>query len=94
MRLLPSLGMALPREVPAGGRVIAGEYFAAGMRVGISATNMHRDKGVFGEDAEEFVPERWFREGAGEMEKHLFHVSFAERAWDVVASTGRGGRGD
>ena len=75
MRLLPSLGMPLPRKVPAGGRMIAGQFFAGGVEVGISATNMHRDKGVFGEDADEFVPERWFREGAGEMEKHLFHVS-------------------
>lgn len=75
MRLMPALGMALPREVPPGGREIAGQFFPAGVKVGINATTLHRDKGVFGEDADDFKPERWLRKEVGNMEKHMMHVS-------------------
>ena len=74
MRLVPALGMALPREVPPGGREIAGRFVPGGVKVGINATTLQRDQGVFGADADEFNPERWFREDAGNMEKHMMHV--------------------
>ena len=75
MRLLPSLGMALPRDVPPGGREIAGQFVPGGVTVGISATNLQRSREVFGEDADEFNPERWLRGDAANMEKHMLHVS-------------------
>jgi cytochrome P450 len=74
MRLHPSVGLTLPRHVPAGGRAISGEWFAAGTRVGINAAVVQRDKAVFGEDAEEFVPERWSRKGAAKMDRIMFQV--------------------
>lgn len=76
MRLHPSVGMTLPRHVPRGGCVIAGQWFPEGTRVGINAAVVQRDRGVFGHDADEFVPERWFRPNAAKMERCMFQVSF------------------
>jgi cytochrome P450 len=75
MRLHPSVGMTMPRHVPAGGFAISGAWFPEGTRVGINAAVVHRDRNIFGDDAEEFVPERWFRKEATQMERYLLHVS-------------------
>lgn len=74
-RMHPSVAMSLPRHVPKGGRDIAGHFFPEGAKVGVNAMVMHRDKGVFGDDADEFKPERWFRENAADMERHMLNVS-------------------
>ena len=74
MRLHPSVEMTLPRHVPVGGAVIAGGWFPEGTRVGVNAAVMQRDKSVFGEDADAFVPERWFRSDATKMERYMFQV--------------------
>jgi cytochrome P450 len=74
MRLHPSVGMTLPRRVPRGGCVIAGRWFPEGTRVGVNAAVVQRDQAVFGSDANEFVPERWFRADAARMERYMFQV--------------------
>lgn len=74
MRLHPSVGMTLPRLVPRGGCVIAGQWFPGGTRVGVNAAVIQRDRNIFGDDANEFVPERWFRPGAARMERYMFQV--------------------
>jgi len=62
MRISPSFGTGLPRYVPKGGATIAGRYFPEGYKVTCNQNAVHFDKECFGEDAEEFVPERWLRE--------------------------------
>ncbi|KAE8871021.1 hypothetical protein PTNB29_01365 [Pyrenophora teres f. teres] len=79
MRLHPSVGLTLPRHVPAGGCVISGEWFPAGTRVGINAAVVQRDKAIFGEDADELVPERWFRKGAAKMDRMMFQFGSGSR---------------
>lgn len=74
MRLHPSVGMTLPLHVPAGGAVIAGEWLPEGTRVGVNAAVTQRDKSIFGEDADAFVSERWFRPDAARMERYMFQV--------------------
>lgn len=59
MRLHPSVGLHLPRIVPAGGCQIAGQYFPAGSCVGVNPTVLHRNEAIFGEKPNEFRPERW-----------------------------------
>lgn len=72
MRIHPSVQLCMPRIVPAGGATICGEYFPAGVTVGCNPAVIHRDKGVFGEDADEFRPERWLDEKrAKEMDKAI-----------------------
>jgi cytochrome P450 len=63
MRISPSFGLGLPRYVPKGGAVIAGRYFPEGYRVIMNQNVVHFDKECFGKDAEQFIPERWLRDG-------------------------------
>ncbi|KAL9031271.1 MAG: hypothetical protein Q9196_000678 [Gyalolechia fulgens] len=61
-RLHPPFGLPLERVVPAAGATICGQHFKAGTVVGMSAWVVHRDKDVFGQDAEEWRPERWLED--------------------------------
>jgi cytochrome P450 len=74
MRLHPSVGLTLPRNVPARGCEIAGNFFTAGTRVGVNAAVIHRNRDIFGDDADDFVPECWFRPDAANMDKYMFQV--------------------
>ncbi|KKA30627.1 hypothetical protein TD95_000859 [Thielaviopsis punctulata] len=58
-RMHPAAGLPLERIVPAPGLTIAGRYVPGGTIVGVSAWVLHRNKSVFGEDADTFRPERW-----------------------------------
>ncbi|KAJ4358701.1 uncharacterized protein N0V89_003285 [Didymosphaeria variabile] len=66
LRIHPAVGCPLVRVVPAGGAHIAGRYFPAGTEVGINAWVIHRNKDIFGPDADKFVPERWLTNDPGE----------------------------
>ncbi|KKY30492.1 putative pisatin demethylase [Diaporthe ampelina] len=81
-RLHPATGLALERVVPAGGAEICGRRFAGGTVVGMNAWVVHRDKGVFGEDAEEWNPGRWLVGDEGKrrvMEKSLLTFGAGSR---------------
>ncbi|GIZ49739.1 hypothetical protein CKM354_001276600 [Cercospora kikuchii] len=74
MRMHSSLGLGLPRVVPPGGETICGEFFPEGQGVIMNACVINFDKNIFGEDADQFIPERWTRSGvekANEMERHM-----------------------
>ncbi|KAF1817103.1 cytochrome P450 [Eremomyces bilateralis CBS 781.70] len=71
MRLHPGIGWTVPRYVPKGGRTIVGQWFDEGIRVGINPAVTHFDRSVFGEDADQFNPDRWFRGDSVNMEKHM-----------------------
>ncbi|WYZ38225.1 hypothetical protein EsH8_III_000139 [Colletotrichum jinshuiense] len=58
-RLYPVLGMALPRTVPPEGLAVHGQFFPPGTTVGCNPVSLHRSAKIFGEDAEEFNPDRW-----------------------------------
>ncbi|KKY29023.1 putative cytochrome p450 [Phaeomoniella chlamydospora] len=58
-RIFPAAGLPLERVVPPQGATIAGRSIPGGTIVGCSAWVIHREKDIFGEDADEFVPERW-----------------------------------
>ncbi|WPH01320.1 putative cytochrome P450 [Acrodontium crateriforme] len=61
LRMHPAVGQPLARVVPPGGAVISGYHFPAGTVVGVNAWVLHRDKTVFGPDADMFRPERWLQ---------------------------------
>ena len=71
MRLHPSVGLTMPRVVPAGGTTISGFYFPEGYRVGINGAVVQYDTDVFGPDAEVFRPERWLEGHSARMEKTM-----------------------
>lgn len=59
LRMHPATGLPLWRTVPAGGATLCGKYFPAGTEVGINSWVAHRNRDIWGPDADEFRPERW-----------------------------------
>lgn len=59
LRMYPSIPAQLPRNVPAGGMTVDGQFIPSGTIVGISGLAQNRDSGIFGRDVDTFNPERW-----------------------------------
>ncbi|KAL4881884.1 cytochrome P450 [Aspergillus karnatakaensis] len=79
MRMHPSVGFTLPRVVPKGGCLVAGHWLPGGLRVGVNAAIVHFDQSVFGDDADEYNPDRWFRDDAVNMERYMFQFGAGSR---------------
>ncbi|KAH7111803.1 cytochrome P450 [Dendryphion nanum] len=62
LRIHPAAGFHYQRVVPKGGAEIAGQFFNEGIVVGINAWVAHFNTTVFGEDADQFRPERWLED--------------------------------
>ncbi|GLA51276.1 hypothetical protein AnigIFM63604_007628 [Aspergillus niger] len=74
LRLHPGTGFPMFREVPEGGAMISGQFFPPKSNVGVNSWVIHRDKQIYGADADEFRPERWLH--ASEAEKALMERSY------------------
>jgi len=59
MRMHPAVGLLLERIVPEGGVDICGYFIPAGTVIGANPWVVARDRDVYGEDADQFRPERW-----------------------------------
>jgi len=59
LRIHPPIAGLLLKKVPEGGDTFKGVYLPAGTDIGSCAWGLMRRREVFGEDAEEFRPERW-----------------------------------
>jgi len=68
-RLHPAPGLPMERIVPPQGAEIAGHFIKGGTIVGVSAWVMHRRREVFGEDVEDFRPERWLVDESKERDE-------------------------
>ncbi len=79
MRVHPSVGLTMPRNVPVGGAAISNFYFPAGYRVGINGAVVHYDKDVFGPDADVFNPDRWIEGDAVLMERTMIQFGGGTR---------------
>ncbi|MCO5585497.1 hypothetical protein L7F22_039430 [Adiantum nelumboides] len=81
LRFHSTSAMGLPRIVPVGGATIQGKYFPAGSVVSVPSYTIHRDKGVYGSDAESYNPDRWLINGARQKyEKAFVPFSVGPRA--------------
>lgn len=58
-RIYPAWQVPMPRVSPAQGLELSGIHIPAGFIAGMSPACVQRDKTVFGDDANEFKPERW-----------------------------------
>ncbi|WYZ35961.1 hypothetical protein EsH8_X_000608 [Colletotrichum jinshuiense] len=74
MRIRPAVGLNITRVVPPEGAELDGHFFPGGTQVAVNGWVLHRDKRIFGEDADEFRPERWLEddEKARRMERYMF----------------------
>jgi cytochrome P450 len=79
MRLHPSVGLTMPRLIPAGGATISGFYFPEGYRVGVNGAVVQYDKDVFGPDADNFNPDRWIEGDAVRMDKTMIQFGAGPR---------------
>ena len=70
----PSLG--LPRIVSGGEMTILGHFFPEGTVLSVPSYTIHRDTSIWGEDVEEYRPERWFERDPADIKKtfNLFSV--------------------
>ena len=79
MRLHPSVGLTMPRIVPAGGVTISGFSFPEGYRVGINGAVVQYDKEVFGPDADNFNPDRWIDSDTVRMDRTMIQFGAGPR---------------
>lgn len=76
LRFQPSAPTIMPRMVSAGGIEVEGKYVPEGCEIGANPYVVHRDKEMFGEDAYDFVPERWLHDEARTREMYLHLLTF------------------
>lgn len=89
-RIHPPFGLNLERVVPAGGLEICDEFLPEGTIVGMNAWVVHRDRAVFGQDADTWRPERWIEADDAQrkkMEDGLLTVSYAPGLQTSVTSS-------
>ncbi|KAI0377727.1 cytochrome P450 [Hypomontagnella monticulosa] len=78
MRVFPASTFPMERTIPRGGATIAGMFFPEGTTVGCLPSTVHQRVEIFGEDANEYRPERWLtpdREQLRRME--ATHMGFS-----------------
>lgn len=62
LRYHSTSGIGLPRQIPLGsaqGVELLGHYFPPGTVLSVPSYTMHHSKAIWGDDADEFRPERW-----------------------------------
>lgn len=69
MRMHPATGLPFWRVVPKGGATICGMYFPEGANVGINSWVAHRNRDVWGADADVFRPERWLESDEAKLKE-------------------------
>ena len=70
MRFHPSVGLTLPRLIPASGAHISGHMIPGGYRIGVNAAVVQYDKSIFGADADSYNPSRWLGD-TKKMDRHM-----------------------
>lgn len=79
LRIHSTSAMGLARLVPEGGLTVLGKTFPQGTVVSVPTYTIHRDKGAWGDDSEDFRPERWFERDEETIQKAFNPFSFGPR---------------
>ncbi|TBU45145.1 cytochrome P450 monooxygenase pc-bph [Dichomitus squalens] len=80
LRIHATSGIGLPRLVPEGGLTVCGKFFPEGTVLSVPTYTIHRDKAVWGEDVDDFRPERWFEQDKNLVQKTFNPFSFGPRS--------------
>lgn len=75
LRYHPATAQILPRIVPDEGVELCGKFIPGGTIIGCNAWTVHRDKGLYGPDADVFRPERWL-DSPPEQIRQMENLSF------------------
>ena len=79
LRMHSTSSLGLPRIVPEGGMTILGHFFPEGTVVSVPSYTIHRDTSIWGEDVEEYRPERWFERDPADIQKTFNPFSVGPR---------------
>ena len=81
MRLCPSAPNIFPRLVSSGGLDLYGQVAPPGTEISCNPWLLHRDRAFYGDDADDFKPERWMQSEARtrEMLKYNFAFGYGPR---------------
>jgi cytochrome P450 len=82
LRTHPAAGLPLERITPAGGIQLSDFFVPGGTNIGCSAWTLHLDKDLWGQDADEWRPERWLEASEGkkaEMKNSMFAFGAGSR---------------
>jgi cytochrome P450 len=76
-RIHPPFGLPMERVVPPEGATICGEFIKGGTLVGMNSWVVHRNRDLYGQDCDEWNPNRWLCESdkRRKMENALLTVS-------------------
>ena len=75
---------------------MCGRFFPEGTVLSVPTYTIHRDKAVWGEDVDDFRPERWFEQDKNLVQKTFNPFSFGPRSvyasllswWRIARSSG------
>jgi cytochrome P450 len=79
IRIHQAVGQLLERIIPEGGAQFGDFWLPGGTIVGINPWVVGRERAVYGDDVDEFRPERWLgtdREAAKAMQRNFLAVRF------------------
>lgn len=80
LRIHSTSSLGLPRLVPSGGLTVLDQYFPEGTVLSVPSYTIHRDEKIWGEDIEDFRPERWFERDEADIQKTFNPFSYGPRA--------------
>ena len=82
LRMCPPITGLLAKEVPQGGDSFKGYFLPEGTHIGYSIWNMMRQVETWGNDRNEFRPERWLEASPERLQK-------MDSVWELVFAHGR-----
>jgi benzoate 4-monooxygenase len=80
LRMHSTSGIGLPRLIPEGGMTIQDHFFKEGTVLSVPSYTIHRDREVWGEDAADYRPERWFERDQDTIQRVFNPFSYGPRA--------------
>lgn len=82
LRAHPAAGLPLERIAPVGGVQLGDVFVPGGTNIGCNAWTLHLDKDLWGQDADEWRPERWLEASEAkkaEMKNSMFAFGAGSR---------------
>jgi benzoate 4-monooxygenase len=79
LRIHSTSALGLPRVVPAGGLTVLDQFFPENTVLSVPSYSIHRDTSIWGEDVEDYRPERWFERDIAAIQKTFNPFSVGPR---------------
>lgn len=76
LRFAPPVSLALPRYAPAGGMTFGGIWVPETVELAANPYVIHRNRQIFGTDADIFRPERWLEDSSEVKSIHKYFFAF------------------